>query len=210
MAHDKVFGICENKCLVPVAPKTDVDAVEERVTDVEDSLSNINFENDGTLLANTIKTSKIYVICELSSEQGDFLFATNKQSSASANVTSTYQTVTSSTITPNMSYQINEELTFPLKLSPGIYIEDSSDLIVPKITSLTAVLSSSMSHAESSAVLYKNGQVVASIGGYSSSGGSKSVEVQAGDKLYCTYYGGAKNFGGASVSIQAKPDLYIW
>lgn len=35
MAHEKVFGICENKCLVPVAPKTETDAVEERVTTLE-------------------------------------------------------------------------------------------------------------------------------------------------------------------------------
>lgn len=29
MAHDKVFGFCENKCLVEVASKSKVDAIEE-------------------------------------------------------------------------------------------------------------------------------------------------------------------------------------
>lgn len=35
MAHDKVFGICENKCLVPVAPKTQVDAFDARIAACE-------------------------------------------------------------------------------------------------------------------------------------------------------------------------------
>lgn len=35
MAHEEVFGVCENKCFVPVAPKTKTDAVEERVTALE-------------------------------------------------------------------------------------------------------------------------------------------------------------------------------
>lgn len=35
MAHEKVYGFCENKCKVEVAPKTETDAVEERVTALE-------------------------------------------------------------------------------------------------------------------------------------------------------------------------------
>lgn len=35
MAHDKVYGVCENKCLVPVAPKTETDAFDSRIKALE-------------------------------------------------------------------------------------------------------------------------------------------------------------------------------
>lgn len=33
--HTEMYGICENKCFVPVSPKTDTDAVKNRVTALE-------------------------------------------------------------------------------------------------------------------------------------------------------------------------------
>lgn len=61
MAHDKMFGICENKCLVEVAPKTETDAtkvkvdtkvskdgnVAETVTGVKTFTSQINISKSG-------------------------------------------------------------------------------------------------------------------------------------------------------------------
>lgn len=46
MAHEKVYGFCENKCKVEVAPKTETDAVEERVTALEaGEFESANIEN---------------------------------------------------------------------------------------------------------------------------------------------------------------------
>lgn len=36
--HEKMFGICENKCLVEVSPKTDTDDVKKRVEVLETDL----------------------------------------------------------------------------------------------------------------------------------------------------------------------------
>lgn len=40
MAHDTVYGFCENKCKVEVSPKTDTDAVKSRVSTLEGRVAN--------------------------------------------------------------------------------------------------------------------------------------------------------------------------
>lgn len=38
MAHEKVYGFCENKCKVEVAPKTEVDAFDSRIKALENTV----------------------------------------------------------------------------------------------------------------------------------------------------------------------------
>lgn len=44
--HTKMYGVCENKCFVEVSPKTDTDAVADRVDTLEDKVSTIETEQD--------------------------------------------------------------------------------------------------------------------------------------------------------------------
>lgn len=52
--HTVMYGICENKCFVPVSPKTDTDAVKDRVGTLEtemDAVQAKDTEQDGRLTA---------------------------------------------------------------------------------------------------------------------------------------------------------------
>lgn len=43
--HEKMYGICENKCLVEVSPKTDTDAVANRVSTLESEMNSVQTKN---------------------------------------------------------------------------------------------------------------------------------------------------------------------
>lgn len=51
--HNVMYGICENKCFVPVSPKTDTDAVKDRVGALEPKVSTLESEMDQVQSKNT-------------------------------------------------------------------------------------------------------------------------------------------------------------
>lgn len=54
MAHNKIYGICENKCLVETDTKENTDAVAQRVGVLEGKVSVIETEVNGDLVSNTV------------------------------------------------------------------------------------------------------------------------------------------------------------
>ena len=184
--------------------ETETDAMKE-------TLDKINFESDGTLITDSIKVKKLYVIPELSTKYGDVVYATNTQPSINAQKTSG-GTYTTETITVN-GYVVKSGITFPLKISTGMYIENSSDLVIPIITGLTATFSwdSYTNYNSATATVYKNGVSVCS----GSADFTKTFTVNEGDKIYIQYRVGsylpnADYRAVLSLNITPAPDLRIW
>lgn len=174
----------------------------------------ISFDSDGSLVTDSVKVNRVYVIPELSTQYGDIVYATNTQPSLSANYENNAPsgTRTTSTITVN-GYNINSNITFPLKVGMGMYIEDRSDLVVPKLTGLTATFSwdTYTNYNSPMATVYKNGvSVCTGTGDY-----SKTFTVNEGDTLYVQYRAGSyltsKDYRAIfSLTIAKAPDLRIW
>lgn len=57
--HTEMYGICENKCFVPVSPKTDTDAVKNRVTALEPRVTAVetNKQNKNLYFTNVSASS---------------------------------------------------------------------------------------------------------------------------------------------------------
>lgn len=75
--HTKMYGICENKCFVEVSPKTDTDAVKDRVDSLEDNTvkktGNETINGEKTFTGNVIRrgqSSPTIYIDSLNAELG--------------------------------------------------------------------------------------------------------------------------------------------
>ena len=173
----------------------------------------ISFESDGTLITDSAKVKKLYVVPELSTQYGDIVYATNTQPSLSVDQQNTASagTKTTNTITVN-GYAINSNITFPLKVGTGMYIESNSDLVVPKLTGLTATFNF-RSYVGGWGKVYKNGTAVCSVDAVYGTTVTKTITVNEGDKIYIQHSAGS-SYGDYymvfNFTITPAPNLRIW
>lgn len=188
MAHEKVYGFCENKCKVPVAPKTETDAMKEKLDGISlnssgDIVGNINGFSTGVFV------NAIYSKSLVNGYGALYARGAADVQTISANTSAKYDYATSSEITVE-NFVVDDSLVFPLKLAPGLYLTDqtyitnefplSSRSVTCKLTADPSVgyFKSEYTHG----AVYKNGTVVLELNADTQNG---SFNVNAGDILYC-------------------------
>lgn len=197
MSHDGVYGICQpNKCLVEVAPKEDVDAMKEKLDNIE--------VNDGTLVIGGEFRGYLYLLGEYDTS-GDIEAYTCPE--VSLGVTGGAQSDrTSDTITvPNYT----TTLSFPLKISHGVYIkslDDISDGNVPSVATRTGTLSLTNNYSYGGATnLYVDGVLFKTLSLSGAGTASEEVEIPVGSSIYMV--SSQRQIG--SLVLNEEPTMYI-
>lgn len=209
MSHDKIVGFCEpNKCKVEVDSKVNTDAVAARVTAIEQVVSAEGSVTAGTVNTNEIFVTRIYVPGE-TSYSGDVLYAEVPSQSVSATTSTEGQTVTSSTIT--IKGYVKKSLSYPLKISNGMYIYDESCISenIPLSPTLTVTVTGAYKSlyggnaSRGYVYWYKNGSEVGNQQIAHSGSVSTSFTVTPGDTIYAKAV--ANDYGAPYVTLNVTP-----
>lgn len=108
MAHDTVYGFCENKCKVEVSPKSDTDAVASTVNGFDSRIKALEGEVNGALSCTSVTTSGTITSTGLITGNGGF------KGNLTGSATSLNTTITVSPSTT--SVDINSDTGFPTQL----------------------------------------------------------------------------------------------
>ena len=172
MAHDTVYGFCENKCKVEVPPKTDTDAVAQRVTTIEEIVSNggvnsSNINNSGSITTDSV-TGKT---ANFESYNGEFY-------------------IDDGTILTPLYYS-GRTLLSSGDAQTKTFTWRACKFLPPEVTVRFTIYLSVYSTSKSGSItMYVNNKSVASRSGYNSNGTTtKDVTLKDGDVIKCVTSG---------------------
>ena len=193
-----------------------MDIIDARVGTLE---KNISFDSNGNIVGNLNGFSTgVFVNAKYTDAlvNGYGVLCGNttgeQTTSVSAGTSSNANSSRRTSATITVGDYSRDSLSFPLKLAPGLYLKDESNIVGDmfkakrKVTCTMGVVSGQTVWSGWSTQYYCNGTLVLTISDDSSGVTTRTITVNAGDTLYCT----ANRCATATMTVHdAENSLYL-